>query len=116
MLTTNFGFRVKYKSRHLLDSIISRYGGNGIYNLKGHGSQKDKHALIIYTAEALSKYLSHTLSEFRSMSSHSGFRESIELLNTVLDLGYTVDYFDLKNTPAIDWKKYQLVIDAGNNL
>ena len=116
MLKNNFGFRLKYKSRTILDAVISRYGGNGIYNLKGPNAKKDKHALIIYTAEALSKHLSNTLSSFPSMGSHSGFRESIELLNLVLDMGYQVDYFDLKTPPDIDWNKYELVIDAGNNL
>jgi glycosyltransferase involved in cell wall biosynthesis len=116
MLTNNLGFRIKYKSRTILDHLISSIGGNGIYNIKGLRSQKDKNALVIYTAEAVSKYLSKTLSEFPHMSSHSGFRESIEILNLLLEMGYTVDYFDMKAPPKIDWNKYQLVIDAGNNL
>jgi glycosyltransferase involved in cell wall biosynthesis len=116
MLTGNFGFRLKYKSRSLLDAAIERYGGNGIYDLKGPRSQKDKHALIIYSAEAVSKHLSGTLDSFPAIHTHSGFRESIELLNRVLDLGYTVDYFSYKKPPAIQWSKYQLVIDSSNNL
>jgi glycosyltransferase involved in cell wall biosynthesis len=116
MLTGNFGFRLKYKSRSVLNAVIERYGGNGIYDLKGPHSQKDKHALIIYSAEAVSKYLSGTLDNFPAIHSHSGFRESIELLNRVLDLGYTVDYFSYKKPPVIHWSKYQLVIDASNNL
>ncbi len=116
MLESNFGFRLKYKSRTLLNSFINKHGGNGIYNLKGPASKKNKHALIIYTAEALSKYLSNTLSSFPELTSHSGFNESIELLNTLLDNGYTVDYFNLKETPAIEWNKYELIIDAGNNI
>jgi glycosyltransferase involved in cell wall biosynthesis len=116
MLTNNLAFRVKYRSRSLLDALINRYGGNGIYNLKGEKSIKDKYALVIYTAEALSKQLSGTLSEFPHMASHSGFRESIELLQLLLGMGYIVDYFDMKSPPVIDWNKYELVIDAGNNL
>ncbi len=96
--------------------MIKHYGGNGIYNIKGPKSKKDKRALIIYTAEALSKYLSNTLSSFSSLTSHSGFNESISMLNVVLDLGYTVDYFNITDTPAIEWSKYELVIDCNNNL
>ena len=116
MLKDNLGFRIKYKSRTLLDKLIGRLGGNGIYNIKGPDSQSDNHALVIYTAEALSKHLSGTLTEFPHMDSHSGYRESIEILNLLLELGYVVDYFDMKAPPKIDWNKYRLVIDAGNNL
>lgn len=116
MLTGNFGFRLKYKSKTLLEALIQKYGGCGIYGIKGPRSQPGRHALIIYTAEALSKHLSNTLSSFPSMSSHSGFRESIELMNAVLDLGYTVDYFSFKEAPDIAWSKYQLVIDSANYL
>ena len=112
----NFGFRLKYKSRNYLNALIGKFGGNGIYDIKGPKSQKDKNALVIYTAEALSKYLSNSLSEFHEFHSHSGFQESIELLNSLLEQGYTVDYLNLMGTPTIIWEKYTLVIDAGNNL
>lgn len=116
MMKGNFGFRLKYKSRNYLNALIGKYGGNGIYDIKGPKSQKEKNALVIYTAEALSKYLSNSLSEFHEFSSHSGFQESIELLNSLLNQGYTVDYLNLVDTPKISWSKYELVIDAGNNL
>lgn len=116
MLRNNKGFRLKYKSRSILNAIIKHYGGNGIYNITGPKSQKEKRALVIYTAEALSKYLSNTLSSFTSFTSHSGFGESIAMLNVLLDMGYTVDYFNITDTPAIEWEKYELVIDGSNNL
>jgi glycosyltransferase involved in cell wall biosynthesis len=116
MLKNNFGFRLKYKSRTFLNALINNYGGNGIYNIKGENSKKNKNALLIYTAEAVSKHLSKTLSSFPELTSHSGFSESIELLKVLLDLGYTVDYLNLKETPDVSWNKYQLVIDAGNSI
>lgn len=116
MMRNNLGFRLKYKSRTFLNNIINHYGGNGIYNITSEKSQKNKHALIIYTAEAVTKHLSNTLNSFPLLTSHSGFNESIELLEIVLEMGYTVDYFNLKDTPTITWEKYELVIDAGKNL
>ncbi len=115
-MRNNFGFRLKYKSRTFLDKIINSYGGNGIYNIKGENSLKNKHALIIYTAEAITKHLSNTLHSFASLTSHSGFNESIKLLEAVIEMGYTVDYFNLKDTPIITWEKYELIIDAGKNI
>lgn len=116
MIRSNFGFRLKYKSRTMLNALIAKYGGNGIYDIKGEKSIKEKNALFIYTAEAVSKYLSKTLPAFTHLSSHSGFHESIEALHLLLELGYTVDYLNLIDTPAIDWSKYELIIDAGSSL
>jgi len=116
MLKNNLGFRLKYRSRDFLNSIINSLGGNGIYNIRGNHSKKDKRALVIYTLEAVSKHLSNTLHRSPSLTSHSGFNESISLLNCLLDAGYTVDYFHFVNTPKIEWSKYELVIDAFKNL
>lgn len=116
MLKNNLGFRIKYKSRYLLNEINEKFGGNGIYNIKNANSKKGKNALIIYTAEVISNYLRNKVSSFKEFNSHSGFQESIAMLELLTDLGYTVDYFHLVNTPKIDWQKYELIIDASGNI
>jgi glycosyltransferase involved in cell wall biosynthesis len=50
------------------------------------------------------------------LNTHSGFGESLVLLELLLEQGYIVDFFHLFGTPEIEWAKYQLVIDAGQNL
>lgn len=116
MFRDNFGFRLKYKIKQLAGDWINRHGGFGIYEIRQKGNKSGKNALIIYTAEAVSAYLSGKLDQFTKLNSHSGFRESLLMLELLLENGYTVDFLHLYDTPEIHWNKYELVIDAGQSL
>lgn len=116
MFRGNNGFRLKYKLKHLAFTWIDRQGGFGIYGISGNASKKDKKALVIYTAEAVSAWLSGKLDRFNKLQSHSGFRESLLMLELLLEKGYTVDFLHLYDTPRIQWEQYELVIDAGQNM
>lgn len=116
MLRSNLGFRIKHKTRSLINKWIEERGGMGIYGLKSDEFKAGQNALLIYTAEALSAKLSGKLKDFIQFNNHSGFRESLLLLEALLEAGYTVDFLHLHDTPKIEWTKYKLVIDAGQNL
>ncbi|MCU0361199.1 MAG: glycosyltransferase [Bacteroidia bacterium] len=116
MLKSNLGFRLKFKSKIFLNHLLTKIGGYGIYDISGPASKKGKHALEIYTAEAVSAKLSGKIDTFNKLNSHSGFSESLVLLELLLEKGFIVDFFHLYGPPEITWSKYELVIDAGQNL
>jgi hypothetical protein len=116
MLRGNLGFRIKYRVHGLLDAVTNRMGGFAIYDIRGKRSVRGRHALVIYTAAAVSEYLKGRGDSFSLLRSHSGFTESVTMLEALLDAGYTVDYADMYRIPEINWKKYELVIDAAGTI
>ncbi len=73
-------------------------------------------ALVIYSIEALQHFLKGKLDQFPNLTHHTRYWESAEIARLLNTRGYIVDYFHSKGYPAIQWQKYDLVIDCLNNL
>ena len=73
-------------------------------------------ALVLYTIQAIPYYVVGDVMSCPIINEHTMYWESAEMVRQLNGAGYIVDYYDINSRKAIDWNKYDLVIDERNNL
>ncbi|MDO7846742.1 hypothetical protein Q5H92_10270 [Hymenobacter sp. M29] len=84
----------------------------GADNIKG----KKKYAFIKYSIYSIPYYIAGDVMQCPVLNEHSMYWESAEMVRQLNERGYVVDYHHVHSKAPIDWSKYDLVIDEGNNL
>ena len=74
-------------------------------------------ALVIYVGSSIPYYVNGNVNECPIIDTHAMYWEAAEIVRVLNQEGYIVDFVDrFRQQPKIEWGKYQLVIDEGNNL
>lgn len=73
--------------------------------------------LIIYVATSIPYFKAGNVFGCPILDSHAMYWEAAEMVKILNEQGFVVDFLDcFKPLPKIDWSKYSIVIDEGNNL
>ncbi|MBL7855237.1 MAG: glycosyltransferase [Cyclobacteriaceae bacterium] len=74
-------------------------------------------ALVIYVGSAIPYFVAGDVTACPIIDTHAMYWEAAEMVRVLNQEGYVVDFVDrFRKQPKIEWGKYQLVIDEGNNL
>ena len=109
-------YRLSQALKQTADRVYSVPGGEvlniGADRLGGSAPR----AIIFYTIQAIPYFVAGDVMRCPILNEHTMYWESAEMVRQLIGAGYVVDYYDLSSQAAIDWDRYELVIDERNNL